>query len=356
MKPMTSHERFSRIYAHKDADRIPISDQPWRGTIQRWHREGLPAGMSYIDYFDLDHVVQISVDNSPRYPVRVLEENDDWTIETTPWGVTLRQFKALDSTPEFLDFKITTPDSWIEAKARMTASPDRINWRELQKNYRKWREQGAWIQGGLWFGFDVTHSWMTGTETLLIAMIEEPEWCVDMFNHYLDTGLALLDQVWDAGYHFDCITWPDDMGYRQHQFFSLDMYRELLKPIQKRAIEWAHAHGIKAHLHSCGDINPIVPELIEIGLDALNPLEVKAGMNPVGLKQVYGRDLVFHGGINAVLWDDREKIEAEMRRVIPVMKESGGYIFASDHSIPNTVSFDNFRKIIELVRELGSYH
>ncbi len=56
-----------------------------------------------------------------------------------------------------------------------------------------------------------------------------------------------------------------------------------------------------------------------------------------------------------MLWDDREKIEAEMRRVIPVMKESGGYIFASDHSIPNTVSFDNFRKIIELVRELGSY-
>ena len=53
--------------------------------------------------------------------------------------------------------------------------------------------------------------------------------------------------------------------------------------------------------------------------------------------------------------EDLEKIEAEMRRVIPVMKESGGYIFASDHSIPNTVSFDNFRKIIELVRELGSY-
>jgi uroporphyrinogen decarboxylase len=49
------------------------------------------------------------------------------------------------------------------------------------------------------------------------------------------------------------------MGYRQHQFFSLDMYRELLKPIQKRAIEWAHAHGIKAHLHSCGDINPLCP-------------------------------------------------------------------------------------------------
>lgn len=144
------------------------------------------------------------------------------------------------------------------------------------------------------------------------------------------------------------------MGYKQNQFFSLEMYRRLLKPAHKRACDWARAHGVYTHLHSCGDIRPFIPELIEIGIDALNPLEVKAGMDPVAIKKQYGDELVLHGGINAVLWDDIEKIEAEMRKVVPSLKESGGYIFSSDHSVPSSVSLENFRRIVQLAKELGA--
>ena len=145
------------------------------------------------------------------------------------------------------------------------------------------------------------------------------------------------------------------MGYKRNQFFSLRTYRELLKPVHQRAIDWAHAKGVKAHLHSCGDVRPFVPELVEIGLDALNPLEVKAGMDPVALKRQFGDKLVLHGGINAVLWDKPDPIEAEMRRVIPVLKEDGGYIFSSDHSVPSSVSLEDFRRIIDLAKTLGAY-
>ena len=206
-----------------------------------------------------------------------------------------------------------------------------------------WRSEGAWIEAGLWFGFDVTHSWTVGTERLLIALMEDPEWCSDMFNHFLDVNIALLDQVWDAGYTFDAVNWPDDMGYKHNQFFSLRTYRNLVKPVHKRAVDWAHAKGVKVRLHSCGDVNPFIPEFIDIGIDALNPLEVKAGMDPCGIKRAYGDNLVLHGGINAVLWDDKERIEEEMRRVIPIVKENGGYIFSSDHSVPSSVSLENFR-------------
>jgi len=102
------------------------------------------------------------------------------------------------------------------------------------------------------------------------------------------------------------------------------MYSELSKPVHKRAIEWAHARGIVARLHSCGAANPSIPELIEIGLDGLNPLEVKSGMDPVQIKRDYGDGLLLHGGINAVLWDDKEGIEAEMRRVVPALKKNRG--------------------------------
>lgn len=352
---MKSYERFKRMYEHREADRIPIIDTPWRSTIERWHKEGMPENISYVEYFDLDKVAHISVDNSPRYETKIIEETEEYIIYTTVWGATLKEWKHVDSTPLFLDFTIVNRDKWFEAKKRMVPSPDRIPWDYIKANYKRWREEGYWIQAQLWFGFDVTHSWTVGTERLLMALIEDPEWCIDMFNHFLDVDIALLDMVWNAGYHFDCISWPDDMGYRNNQFFSVKTYRELLKPVHKRAADWAHSKGIKVHLHSCGDVRPFIPEFIEIGIDALNPLEVKAGMDPIEIKKNYGDKLVLHGGINAVLWDDVEAIEAEMRRVIPVLKTSGGYIFSSDHSVPPTVSLENFRYIVNLAKELGKY-
>lgn len=352
---MTSRERFQRMFEHREADRVPIIDSPWGATIERWHREGMPDDVSFVDYFDLDHVAGIGVDISPRYPVAVLEETEEYVVHTSSYGVTMRDWKHAGGVPEFLDFTIRDPDSWAEAKARMTPTSDRIDWAHLQRNYKGWRDRGAWIQGHLWFGFDITHSWTVGTERVLTALVEQPEWMQDIFSHFLEVNIALLDQVWDAGYTFDAVTWPDDMGFKHNQFFSRATYRRLLKPVHQRAIEWAHSRGVKACLHSCGDINPFVPDLVELGLDSLNPLEVKAGMDPVALKAKFGDRLVLHGGINAVLWDDLELIEEEMRRVVPIVKENGGYVFSSDHSIPSTVSLDGFRHIVALARELGSY-
>jgi len=343
------------MFEHREADRVPIIDGPWGATIERWHREGMPEDVDFVDFFGLDRVAHIGADNSPRYEAKVVEETDDYVINTSTWGVTSKSWKHAASTPEYLDFTVVDPDSWREAKARMTPDRDRVDWDHLKKHYGTWREQGYWIMAGLWFGFDVTHAWLVGTERLLMALKTDPEWCMDLFNHYLDVHLALFDQIWDAGYEFDSVMWCDDLGFRDNQFFSVDTYREILKPVHQRAVDWAHAKGAQAHLHSCGNITPFIPEFLDIGLDALNPLEVKAGMDPIDLKRTYGDDLVLHGGINAMLWDDVDAITAEMRRVVPILRENGGYVFSSDHSVPSSVSLDNFRHIVELAKELGAY-
>ena len=351
---MTTKERFSRMYARKEADRVPILDSPWSQTIDRWVSEGMPT-RDYIGFFDLDRTGRIGADYSPRYPEKVVEETDEYRIYTTGWGATLKSWKHIASTPDFLDFKVKDRVAWSEAKARMAPSRDRVRWDYLKENYPKWQSEGRWITAGMWFGFDVTHSWMVGTERVLVAMLEDPDWCFDIFNTFLDLNIAMLDMIWDEGYKFDEVSWPDDMGYKGTTFFSLNLYRELVKPVQKRAIEWAHAKGVKARLHSCGDINRFIPDFVEIGLDGLNPLEVKAGVDPVDLKRRLGDKLLLHGGVNAVLWDDADAIIAEITRVVPILKENGGYIFASDHSIPNSVSLSNFTKIIEAAKKYGSY-
>src|SRR5690349_16908347 len=111
MTEMTSRERFARMFAHQEADRIPIIDSPWDATIERWQREGMPKDMSYVDYFGLDRIVTIGVDNSPQYEQRVIEETEAYKTYTSQWGATLKNWKHAASTPQFLNFTIVDPES-----------------------------------------------------------------------------------------------------------------------------------------------------------------------------------------------------------------------------------------------------
>ena len=156
-------------------------------------------------------------------------------------------------------------------------------------------------------------------------------------------------------YHFDEIYWPDDMGYKGTSFFSPELYRRHVQPYHRRAVDWAHSKGIYANLHSCGNIMTRVPDLVDIGIDALNPLEVKAGMDALAIKKEFGDRIVLHGGINAVHWSNKDAIVEEIRTKLPVLKEDGGYIFSSDHSIPNDVSLENMRLIMEEAKKYGGY-
>lgn len=352
---MTSYERIKRMYEHKEADRIPILDDPWKGTIRRWHNEGMPKNTCWEDFFDVDKIAVFQPDISPRYEEKIIEENERYYIATSSWGVTMKHFKEEDSTPEFLDFKVTDKNIWAEAKKRMTLEDDRIPWDMLKENFPKWRAEGRWLRAIFWFGFDVTHSWMMGTENMLIAMMEQPELVEDMFDTYLNRNIDLYNRLWDAGYHFDEVFWYDDMGYKGTTFFSPKMYRDLLKPFHTKAVNWAHEHGIYAQLHSCGNIMTLLPDIVETGVDALNPLEVKAGMDAIKVKQEYGNKLLLRGGINAQQWDNTEAIITEINEKVPILKQNGGFIFSSDHSIPNSVSLENMKLIVEEVKKVGKY-
>lgn len=356
MVKLTERERMLRTYRRQEIDRIPMNDSVWAGTKRRWYNEGMPKDVSWEEYFDFDRRIEVLPDNSPRFERKVLEQTDRYVIETTKWGGTQKAFKELDSTPEVLEFYYDSSDKWEEAKAAMTAyHEDRIPWKYLEENYPKWKAEGRFIQLTLWFGFDVAHTRMTGTENMLIGMYDEPEWVTDIFDTYLNTSLDLCQRILDAGYEFDGVKWYDDMGYKGSPFFSPTAYRELLKPFHKKAVDWAHERGLVTELHSCGFIEPLLDDVVDTGVEMLNPLEVKAGMDPFRLKRVYGDKLAFHGGINAQIWDDIELVKSEMERIIPAMKENGGYVFASDHSIPNSVSFENMKQIARLAHELGKF-
>jgi uroporphyrinogen decarboxylase len=352
---MTSCERIIHALRHEEADRVAIQDGPWSTTVARWRREGLPGNTSPAEFFNYEFV-RIGADRSFRFPIKVLEETDEYRIHVDANGRTLKNWKDRTLTPMLIDYTVKTRDDWEKHKRRLTPDRSRINWDVMERTYKRARRLGKFFcySGGA--GYQAS----TGKihlESMLEAMVTDPEWIKDVIDTGVHLTLGLFEMLIDEGYEFDGYWCSDDLGHRNGLMFSPREFHDLVMPAHKRLCDFCHENGIFAILHTCGNFNEVVPELIEIGWDCLQPLEVKAGMDVIELKRRYGDNVALMGGIDVRVMADGtdEELEEEIGRKITIAKENGGYIYHSDHSVPDNVSFPRYKRVIELVHKYGSY-
>lgn len=352
---MTSRERIDAALNFKEADRIAIHDSPWDTTIARWYKEGLPEGAGPYEYFDYE-MIGAGFDSSLRLPSETLEETDEYIITRNVQGCTEKNWKHATSTPEKIDFLIKTRADWEEYKPRLEWSSDRVDCEAACEVEKKAREKGKWFHFVSALGYDHIQG-IVGSERLLIAMAEDPEWVENMFMTQARLVVAGAEEMLGAGIEFDGAFMYDDMGYRNTSLFSLAMFMRYEFPGHKLVYDCFHSHRLKVILHSCGCVKDLIPGLLKAGLDCLQPLEVKAGMDLIELKKQHGAWLAFMGGIDAraMAHPDPAVIEEEISTKIPVALKGGGYIYHTDHSVPDNVSFAQYCRVIDLVHEYGTY-
>jgi uroporphyrinogen decarboxylase len=158
------------------------------------------------------------------------------------------------------------------------------------------------------------------------------------------------------GIEFDGALLADDLGYTAAPLISPALYRELVYPYHKRLCTHFADHGLKTILHSDGNIEPLIPHFLDAGFSALNPLEVKAGLDIRKLDSQFGDRLAYYGNIDVrKLSGPKEEIEEEIVTKLTAAKEHGRYIYHSDHSVPNSVSLENYAFAIELIKQHGAY-
>jgi len=147
------------------------------------------------------------------------------------------------------------------------------------------------------------------------------------------------------------------MGFKNRPFMSPAMYKEMIFPAHKRTIGFAHERGMPVIMHICGFVEPLLPHIVEAGIDCLQAIEVKAGMDLLRIYKNYGDVLSLMGGIDVrVLYsNDKATIDRELEAKIPIVKQKFGYCLHSDHSIPKTVEYDTLRYFIEKGLALGKY-
>ena len=357
---LTGIERITNILQRKPVDRIGFFEHFWSDTQKVWTEQGhIQPNEDLADHFgfDMQLLWPFSVVADLDYEPVVLEETEETRVTRNGNGATLRQHKLHDATPEHIDFLVKDRAAWEEhIKPLLQPERRRINFEVYRQAKDRAHAAGRFFA---WAGVNVFEIMkdVAGHEYMLMGMALDPDWVKDMAMTYAQLLVDLQEILFAEEGWPDGIWYYEDMGFKQHPFMSPRMYREIVWPAHKLTVGYAKANKMPVVMHSCGYVEPLVPGMIEAGVDCLQVIEVKAGMDLLKLHRDYGDVLSFMGGIDvrALYTNDHATIDAELEAKIPTVMRNNGYVLHSDHSIPNTVFYDTFRYYINKGLELGTY-
>jgi hypothetical protein len=365
-------ERMNRALRHEEPDRVPISDFFWGGFTRRWREElGLAPDANPYYHYDLDWVVTVPNMDPWIRPFATLEESKEEVVVRTGFGATIHKHFAFPM-PEMRAWETDTIEKLERVEFDDPRDPRRFHAggdnqiAGVGDGFE--RNSPPWIQTvrSLRPDFPVYGSMIEVSECLtrlvgqsnaMLWLGEHPgrmaaaiarlgEFYLEMARAEIEAGRGLLDGF---------VIWGD-VAYKRGTFMSPAYWRSHFKPWVARMVESAHAAGLPVIYHGCGNVHAILPDYIEMGIEAYNPLEAKAGMDVVDLRQRLGHRLAFCGNSDVQVWErgDREAIRREVLRKLNAAR-GGGYIFQSDHSVTSAVSGHTYDYIVKLVREFGTY-
>ncbi len=205
----------------------------------------------------------------------------------------------------------------------------------------------ASVAGDLW----ERATFMRPLGELLVDLYESPRFVHELLDGICDYDLRVLERLVELP--VDGVFLSDDYGNQRQLMMSPAMWREFVQPPLARILDFAHERGLKTLLHSCGNVREIVPDLIDIGLDVLHPIQPEA-MDVYELKREFGRDITFWGGISTqhtLPHGTPDEVRAEVRDKRERLGAGGGYILEPGITIQEDVPIENVLALIEAARE-----
>lgn len=357
---MTGRERVARQLKRQPVDRISVYEHFWGDTRDEWEKQGkIKPDTDFSDLFDFDFELAsaFNMHADLDFEPVVLEETDETILTLDANGATLRRHKLHAATPEHIDFSVKDHKSWNELiKPKLKFDKRRVNYEKYREMKKKAADANRFFCLSGTNVFELMHP-VCGHEYMLMGMVLEPEWIVDMVTTYSRLIVELQQELFSKEGYPDGIWFYEDMGFKQRPFMSPAMYHELIKPGHKYTIDYAKSINKPVIMHSCGFVEPLIPGMMEAGIDCLQVIEVKAGMDLVKIYKDFGENLSLMGGIDVrtLYSNDLDIIDKELESKIPIVKGHNGFILHSDHSIPNTVNYESYKHFVEYGLELGTY-
>lgn len=352
---MTSKERVMVAFAHEEPDRVPA----WCGTSPEFRRLliahlGLPDEEASHVYLgdDFRRVFTTYVGPDERSPDKELTPG---THYRTPFNVERTGLEYGQPTAHPLrdaslqaihDYPWPDP-AWMDAS-------------RIRQDAAQWGGQYA-VLGGDWSPFWHDAIDLMEMEPLLYRMYDEPEAVDALFGHlvdyYFDVSVRIFEAAADV---IDIFFIGNDFGGQTGPLIGDAIFRRFFVPHLKRLADLGHDYGLKVMMHCCGSFVPLLPAMIEAGLDGVQALQPKTrNMDPATLKAEFGDKILLNGCIDSqsvLIEGTPELARAKTREVLDIMKPGGGYVASPSHDyLLAETPIENVLAMYEAIREYGAY-
>lgn len=339
--------------------------------IERWQEvDGLPADADFSELFDFDGPGNFNLGQlgwceagfAPCFEEKVIEDRGEYEVVQDFAGRAVLCFKGRRNgfMPEYLDHPVKDWKTWEEdVKWRMDPSSS-SRYQAIDERIPKAVEaagQGLMVVQNLVGAYMYLRS-LIGPEELLYMFYDQP----DLIHDCMRTWFALADRIIEEHQKYvtiDEIFFGEDICFNHGPLISPDMMREFILPYYDQLIRNLRSRQIDQNRHlfiqidTDGFADPVIPIYREIGVNVMSPFEVASGCDVVRTASEYP-DLVMTGGIDKrVLAQGPKEIDAMLERIIPPMRERGGYIPTCDHGVPEEVSLANYLHFRKRIVELG---
>ncbi len=375
---MNPRERVLAALEHKEADRVPldiggINNSTMHATIEQELKKKLGLKDNGTFIMATNQGVVVPDDSVLEYFGS--DTRSIYVNEVGPWrhekgsGIFYDQWKiGLKLNPDGYYYNncvhplasATTPEDLDKYEF---FEPNEAIFEGLEKRIQRYKGHYCLILEGLREPLFGLPSWLRGTENFYIDLVSEDGMADALLDkilaHYIKWTDFILDRIGDE---LDILKVADDMGTQTSLLISPETYRQHVKPRQAKL--YAHMKrkcpNAKLLLHACGAIRPLLGDLIEIGVDAINPVQISAaGMDPKELKNEFGSKLTFWGGgvdtQQVLQFATPPEVKKEVKKNMEIFKKNGGFVFTQVHNIMPGVPIENVIAMYEAYAENAAY-
>lgn len=376
---MNSRERVLTALNHSEPDRVPLDfgcGKSCRFTVGAYKNMvnylrlpekplRLSSKVSQLVIPDEEVSRILKTDIRTPHDCMIDAAGEDWETATDycyrdPWGVEYRMAKKGGLYYDMVKFPRSDPndESPYVWPAMSTPNPKAL------EEAREFHANGYPVFCGEAYtnGFLQTGPRIFGFNDWLTMLAVEEDRVREFLDGLLEEKIKYYDSLFAMfGDSIDVINEGDDLGTQNGLFISPTMYRNLIKPYQSKLYHYVkNKYNVKVFLHTCGAVSDIIPDLIEAGVDILNPIQISAkGMDVVRLKKDFGKDIVFWGGTidsqKMLPYSTPEQIRDEVKKRIDQLAPGGGFVFAPIHNFQPDVPVENIMAMWQAFQEYCAY-
>ena len=381
---MNSRERIVHTLNHQEPDRVPfdlggtgLSTIHVTAYKNLRHHLGLPEIEPEVAFVpeqlvrvDEDLAQRLEADVRPVLPETassfeyVFRDEGNYEAYTDEWGISWRMPREGGFYYDMYQHPLATADSLEEMKAHPFPDPlDDGRFATLREQAEAAAPKGKAVAlAGPCAGIAEVYSWLRGYEEYYVDLARHKDWVGTMLDRLVEFKSAYWGRaLHEIGDLVDVVVEADDLGSQHSLLMSPRTYRTVIQPRHKRLFSFIKEQAsVKVFYHTCGAVRRLIPDLIEAGIDILNPVQISAAdMDLWELKSEFGRDLVFWGGgvdTQGVLGTATPpEIKDHVRQNIEALAPGGGFVFAAVHDIQANVPPENIMAMWEAWQEYGVY-